>query len=55
MHRILAVLVAVAGLIGFAAVAQADCSGHMDMADSGSTTIATDTTTKPILPDGSGG
>jgi len=55
MRRILAVLVAVAGLVGFAAVAQAECGGHMDMADSGSTTVATDTSTKPLLPEGSGG
>jgi len=55
MYRILAVLIAVAGLIGFASVARADCGSDLDLADSSSTTVASDTTTKPILPDGSGG
>lgn len=55
MSRILSVLVALVGLVAFATVAQAACGGHLDMAGSDSTTVATDTTTKPILPDGSGG
>jgi len=54
MHRILAVLVAVAGIVGFATVGLAACGGHQDVVDTG-TTVATETTTTPIVPDQSGG
>lgn len=56
MRKILMTFVAALGLVGFAAAAQAGCAGHVTMADTGdSTTVATDTTTKPILPDQNGG
>lgn len=56
MRKILTAFIAALGLVGFAAAAQAECAGHMDMATTDSTTVATDTTTtKPILQEQSGG
>ena len=55
MHKVLAVLVAIAGIVGFATVAQAACGHDLDVADTGSSTVVTDTTTTPIVPDQSGG
>jgi hypothetical protein len=57
MRKIFMTFVAALGLVGFAAAAQAECAGHVTMAGTAdSTTVATDnTTTKPILPDQSGG
>ena len=55
MRRILAVLFAVAGIVGFATVAQAGCGHDLDVAGTEGPVVATDSTTKPILPDQSGG
>lgn len=56
MHRLLAVLVAIAGIVGFTTVGQAMCGGHPDVADTSSTTVATDSTpTVPIVTDQNGG
>jgi hypothetical protein len=58
MHKIITLLIATLGLVGFAAGAMAECGGHLDMATtSSSTVVASDggTTTKPIVPDGNGG
>jgi len=56
MRRIFVIFVTVLGLAGFAAAAQVGCAGHMDMATTDSTTVATDSTpTKPVLPEQSGG
>jgi len=56
MHRLLAVLVAIVGIVAFSGAGQAMCGGHLDVADTDSTTVATDSTTTPIVvPDQSGG
>jgi hypothetical protein len=56
MHRLLAVLVAVAGIVGFAAAGLAACGHDLDVADTSTTTVATDTATPPpIVTDQSGG
>jgi hypothetical protein len=55
MRKVFVVLVAVAGIFGFATVAQAACGHDLDVADTISTTVATDTSTTPIVPDQSGG
>ncbi len=55
MHKVFAVLIAIAGIVGFATVAQAACGHDLDVVDTGGTTVATDTTTTPIVPDQSGG
>ena len=58
MRKIFTTFIAALGLIGFAAAAQADCSGHLDTATNDSNIVATDsatTTTKPILQEQSGG
>jgi hypothetical protein len=57
MHKVFAVLIAIAGIVGFATVGQAACGHDLDVADTSGTTVATDTTTTttPIVPDQSGG
>ncbi len=55
MRKVLAVCIAVAGIVGFATVAQAGCGHDLDVADTSSTTVATDTVTKPVVTDESGG
>ena len=55
MRKVLAVFIAVAGFIGFTAVAQAGCGHDLDVADTSGTTVATDTATTPIVTDQSGG
>lgn len=56
MHRFLAVLVAVAGIVGFATAGLAACGHDLDVAGTSSTTVATDSTTPtPIVTDQSGG
>ena len=55
MHRVFALLIAVAGIIGFTTVAQAGCGHDLDVADSSGTTVATDAPTTPIVPNQSGG
>ncbi len=55
MRKVLAVLIAIAGIVGFATTGFAACAGHPDVADTSSTTIASETTTTPIVPDQSGG
>ena len=57
MHKVIAALIAIAGIVGFATVGQAACGHDLDVVDTGSTTVATDTTTTttPIVPDQSGG
>ena len=55
MRRLFAVLVAIAGIVGFTAAAQAGCGHDLDLADTSDTTVATETTTTPIVPDQSGG
>ncbi len=55
MRKLFLSLIAVAGFLGFASIAQAGCGGHMDMATTtDSTTVATDST-KPVLQEQSGG
>jgi len=58
MRKIFTTFIAALGLIGFAAAAQAECSGHLNTASNDSTIVTTDsttTTTKPILQGQSGG
>lgn len=56
MRKLFVTFVAALGLVGFAAAAQAGCAGHVDMATTDdSTTVATDTTAKPILQEQNGG
>ena len=57
MRKIFMMFIAALGLVGFAAAAQANCTG-LDMATTDdATTVATDSTTtiKPILQEQSGG
>jgi hypothetical protein len=56
MRKVFTTIIAAIGLIGFAAAAQAECAGHLTTASTDASTVATDsTTTKPILPEQSGG
>lgn len=55
MRKVLAVLIAVAGIVGFATVGLAACGHDLDVADTSSTTVASETTTTPIVPDQNGG
>jgi len=56
MHRFLAVLIAIAGIVGFSSAGFAMCGGHPDVADTSSTTVATDgTTPTPIVTEQNGG
>lgn len=55
MRRLLAVIVAFFGIVAFAGAGQAMCGGHLDVADTDNTTVVTDGTTTPIVPDQSGG
>jgi len=56
MKKFLAVLVAIAGIVGFSTAGLASCGGHPDVADADSTTVASDgTVLTPIVTDQSGG
>ena len=56
MPKLFAVLVVIAGIVGFATVGQAACGHDLDVADTSSTTVATDSTAPtPIVTDQSGG
>jgi len=58
MRKLLLSLIALAGLAGFASVAQAECGGHVKQsvsAESDAATVATGTTTPILLPNQSGG
>jgi len=50
MRRLLAVFVAVAGIVGFATSGLAMCGGHQDVVDTSSSTVATDSTTPISIP-----
>ncbi|UCH74704.1 MAG: hypothetical protein JSU82_02285 [Rhodospirillales bacterium] len=55
MPKLFAVLVVIAGIVGFATVGQAACGHDLDVADTGSATVATDTVTKPVTTEQTGG